>query len=442
MRILVDRTSVELFVDDGRYVHSSAAFPYLVDTGLALYTVDGKAVFRNTVIREFRVWGGPCRPPCLGLLETAVPDDRPGTLHRVGPVVPTGRSRHGRPRRRSLSRSSGRPDHATTSGALMTTDSPMTDAAVRDAGVEVSPVAGYIGAEIGGVDLAADLDDTVVAAIRAAVLRWKVVFFRGQRLDHSGHVALARRFGEPVVLPRRGKASPPDFPEIETTADRLELGGRFAMEHDEWLRRRRHTLLRGWHCDHGARVDPPAATILRAETVPPYGGDTTWANLAAAYAGLSAPLREFVDGLRAEHRLGVGYQPRPGDDAYVRHLLDRQVASLHPLVRVHPETGERILYVNGYYVEQIDGLSRPESGAILEMLLEQAVRPEYTVRFRWEPGSVAFWDNRATMHLAPGDTAHLDHPRIMHRVMLAGDVPVGVDGRPSEPITGTTPGRW
>jgi taurine dioxygenase len=111
-------------------------------------------------------------------------------------------------------------------------------------------------------------------------------------------------------------------------------------------------------------------------------------------------------------------------------------------VRVHPETGERILYVNGYYVEQIAGLSRPESGAILEMLLEQAVRPEYTVRFRWEPGSVAFWDNRATMHLAPGDTAHLDHPRIMHRVMLAGDVPVGVDGRASEPITGTAPGRW
>ncbi|MGW0498741.1 TauD/TfdA dioxygenase family protein [Streptomyces sp. NPDC003007] len=324
----------------------------------------------------------------------------------------------------------------------MTTDSGMTDEAARRAGVEVKPVAGYIGAEISGVDLAGDLDDTLVAVIRAAVLRWKVVFFRGQRLDHAGQVRFARRFGEIVVLPRRGKASPAGFPEIETTADRLELGGRFGMEHDEWLRRRRHTLLRGWHCDQGARVDPPAATILRAETVPPYGGDTTWANLAAAYAGLSAPLRQFVDGLRAEHRLGVGYQPRPGDDAYVRHLLDRQVASLHPLVRVHPETGERILYVNGYYVEQIVGLSRPESGAVLEMLLEQAVRPEYTVRFRWEPGSVAFWDNRATMHLAPGDTARLDHPRIMHRVMLAGEVPVGVDGRPSEPITGTAPGRW
>ncbi|MEU6553556.1 TauD/TfdA family dioxygenase [Streptomyces sp. NPDC046915] len=326
----------------------------------------------------------------------------------------------------------------------MTTDRGTADRAEtpRAADVEVRPVAGHIGAEVTGVDLAGDLDGDVVALIRQAVLRWKVVFFRGQRLDHAGHVAFARRFGEPVLLGRRGSASPPGFPEVETTADRLELGGRFGMEHDEWLQRRRHTLLRGWHCDHGARIDPPAATILRAETVPPYGGDTTWSNLAAAYAGLSAPVRAFVDGLRAEHRLGVGYQPRPGDDAYLRHLLDHQVASVHPLVRVHPETGERVLFVNGYYVEQITDVSRPESAALLEMLLEQAVRPEYTVRFRWEPGSVAFWDNRATIHLAPGDNAHLGFPRIMHRVMLTGDVPVGVDGKPSEPVTGTEAGRW
>ncbi|WP_392972138.1 TauD/TfdA dioxygenase family protein [Streptomyces sp. LN245] len=308
--------------------------------------------------------------------------------------------------------------------------------------LEVRPAAGHIGAEITGVDLAEPLTDEVVAAIRAAVLRWKVLFFRGQRLDHAAHVAFARRFGTPVRLRSRGSASPVEFPEIETTADRLELGGRYGMDHEEWLRRRRHSLLRGWHCDHGARVDPPAATILRAETVPPYGGDTTWSNLAVAYAGLSAPVRAFVDTLRAEHRLGVGYQSRPGDDAYVRHLLDRQIATDHPLVRAHPETGERVLFVNGYYVEQILGVSRPESRALLDMLLEQATRPEYTVRFRWEPGSVAFWDNRATIHLAPSDTAHLDHPRVMHRVMLAGDVPRGVNGVPSAPIVGSEPGRW
>ncbi|QNP68432.1 TauD/TfdA family dioxygenase [Streptomyces roseirectus] len=308
--------------------------------------------------------------------------------------------------------------------------------------MEVKPVAGHIGAEIHGVDLAGELDDATVAGIRDALLRWKVVFFREQRLDHASHVAFARRFGRPVALRKRGSASPAGFPEVETTADRLELGGSFGMDHEEWLHRRRHTLLRGWHCDHGARIDPPAATILRAETVPPYGGDTTWSNLAAAYAGLSEPVRRFVDGLRAEHRLGVGYQPRPGDDAYVRHLLDHQVASVHPLIRVHPLTGERILSVNGYYVDHIHDLSRTESRALLDLLLDQAVRPEYTVRFRWEPGSVAFWDNRATIHLAPSDNAHLDFPRTMHRVMLAGEVPVGVDGRESVAVTGTEVGRW
>ncbi|MDX2547401.1 TauD/TfdA dioxygenase family protein [Streptomyces sp. WI04-05B] len=332
-----------------------------------------------------------------------------------------------------------RTDRATNGEVPPTAQEP---AETNTAGVEVAPVAGHIGAEISGVDLTEPLDDTVVAGIRAAVLRWKVVFFRGQRLDHAGHIAFARRFGEPVVLGRRGGASPSGFPEIETTADRLELGGRYGMEHAEWLERRRHSLLRGWHCDHGARIDPPAATILRAETVPPYGGDTTWSNLAAAYAGLSAPVREFVDGLRAEHRLGVGYQARPGDDAYLRHLLDHQTASVHPLVRVHPETGERVLFVNGYYLEQIVDVSRAESRLLLEMLLEQATGPEYTVRFRWEPGSVAFWDNRATIHLAPSDNAHLGHPRVMHRVMLTGDIPVGVDGRPSEAVIGTEPGRW
>ncbi|MFG1613719.1 TauD/TfdA dioxygenase family protein [Nonomuraea wenchangensis] len=311
-----------------------------------------------------------------------------------------------------------------------------------ETGVRVRPVAGHIGAEIEGVDLAAGLDDAAVAAIRAALHRWKVVFFRGQRLDHAGHVALARRFGEPVVPARRGSASPEGFPEVETTADRLELAGRYGMEREEWLERRRHSYLRGWHCDHGARIDPPAATILRAESVPAYGGDTTWANLVAAYEGLSEPVRRFVDGLRAEHRLGAGYQPRAGDDAYLRHLLSHQVATLHPLVRVHPETGERVLFVNGYYLERIAEVSRLESGPLLELLLGQATRPEYTVRFRWEPGDVAFWDNRATMHLAPSDTGQLAQPRVMHRVMLRGEVPVGVDGRPSEPIIGPPPGTW
>ncbi|MFM9551563.1 MULTISPECIES: TauD/TfdA dioxygenase family protein [Streptomyces] len=304
-------------------------------------------------------------------------------------------------------------------------------------GLDVRPASGYIGADIHGVDLAAPLDDRTVAAVRAALLRWKVVFFRGQRLDHAGQIAFARRFGEPIRLRSRGSVSPVGHPEIETTADRQELGRKHGMDQAEWLERRRHSTLRGWHADHTARIDPPALTLLRAERVPPYGGDTTWADLGAAYAGLSDPVRRFADGLRAEHRLGVGYLARSGPDPYLRHLQDHQVASVHPVVRVHPETGERILYVNPYYVENIVDVTRAESRLLLEMFVEQITRPEYTVRFRWEPGSVALWDNRATVHLAPNDTAHLDFPRIMHRVMVAGDPPVGVDGTRSTSLCGT-----
>lgn len=308
---------------------------------------------------------------------------------------------------------------------------------VTASGVDVRPVAGHIGAEITGVELSGPLDDVVVATIRSAVLRWKVVFFRGQHLDHAGHVAFARRFGEPLILRSRGTASPAEFLEVESTADRLELAERFGMDRAEWLERRRHSALRGWHSDHTVRVDPPAAVILRAEAVPPYGGDTAWSNLAAAYGGLSEPVRRFADGLRAEHRLGVGYLPRAGQDAYLRHLQDHQVASAHPMVRVHPETAERVLFVNPYYIERIMDVSRAENRLLLEMFIEQVTRSEYTVRFRWEPGSVAFWDNRATIHHAPSDTEHLQYPRIVHRVMLAGDIPVGVDGRPSESIVGS-----
>jgi taurine dioxygenase len=311
----------------------------------------------------------------------------------------------------------------------------MMDAVVP--GMDVRPMSSHIGAEITGVDLSGPLDNSVVSTIRSALLRWKVVFFRGQHLDHAAHLAFASRFGEPISLSSRGTASPVQFPQVESTADRRELAGRYELDRAEWLERRRYSVLRGWHSDHTARVDPPAATILRADTVPPYGGDTNWSNLAAAYAGLSEPVRRFADGLRAEHRLGVGYLPQPRQDAYIRHLQEHQVASVHPIVRVHPETTERVLFVNPYYIERILEVSRAENRLLLEMFIEQVTRPEYTVRFRWEPGSIAFWDNRSTIHHAPSDIDHLPFPRIMYRVMLAGDIPVGVDGRASESIVGS-----
>ena len=167
-----------------------------------------------------------------------------------------------------------------------------------------------------------------------------------------------------------------------------------------------------------------AASILRAETVPPYGGDTSWSNLVAAYEGLPEPFRELADKLRAKHSFAPDYG---------------KFAAIHPVVRVHPETGERALFVSPGFTRhsrEIVGLSKRHSECLLGLLYEQIARQEYTVRFRWEPGSVAFWDNRATAHLAPNDLGHLDYERVMYRITLNGDVPVGPDGRESELVEG------
>ncbi|TQE22737.1 TauD/TfdA family dioxygenase, partial [Streptomyces ipomoeae] len=139
----------------------------------------------------------------------------------------------------------------------MSSDTQGADEVTADS-LDVRPASGYIGAEIHGVDLSGPLDDRTIAGIRSALLRWKVVFFREQKLDHAGQIAFARRFGEPIRLRSRGSYSPPEYPEIETTADRKELGSKHGMEQAEWLERRRHSTLRGWHGDHTARVDPPA----------------------------------------------------------------------------------------------------------------------------------------------------------------------------------------
>jgi len=306
----------------------------------------------------------------------------------------------------------------------------MTDL-LESTAVDVRPIAGRIGAEIHGVDLARDLDPTAVAAIRDALLRHRVIFFRGQRIDHARQIAFARNFGELTYAHPHDSTPPEGFPEIYTV-DVQRFVERYG---DVRPTRSTTTGLVGWHSDVTPAVNPPFGSILRADVVPEIGGDTTWTNLVSAYEGLSEPLQQLADTLRAEHRYGAG-QARDGrvPNAQQRERYELLVAH-HPVVRVHPETGEKALYVNPGFTSHILGVSRRESEQLLDLFFEQLTRPEHTVRFRWQPGDVAFWDNRTTAHQAPRDIDD-DVPRTLHRVTLIGDVPVGPDGRPSELVAG------
>ncbi|HVW44351.1 MAG TPA: TauD/TfdA family dioxygenase [Amycolatopsis sp.] len=298
----------------------------------------------------------------------------------------------------------------------------------------VRPVAGHIGADIDGVDLSRPLDEAVVEQLKDALRRHRVIFFRDQHLDHAAQIAFARNFGELTYAHPHDDAPPEEHPEI-FTIDPRRYEQRYGSDYRQHERRRQYSYFTGWHTDVTAAVNPPAGSILRAEVVPDIGGDTQWTNLVAAYEGLSEQVQKFVDTLRAEHRYG-GSDRITGDSTYAKRINDNLLVAEHPVVRVHPETGEKGLFVNPGFTSHIVGLTARESRAVLDLLYAEITRPEYTVRFRWAPGSVAFWDNRATAHLAPRDIEHLDVERRLHRVTLIGDRPVGPDGRTSELIAG------
>ena len=301
--------------------------------------------------------------------------------------------------------------------------------------IGVRRLAGNIGAQITGVDIARPLAPGVVAEIRQALLAHKVIFFRDQHLDHASQIAFAKRFGELTHAHPHEDAPPDDAPEI-LTIDPRRYEKKYGARYTEQYAERQYTYFAGWHTDVTAAVNPPAASILRAETVPEFGGDTTWSNLVAAYEGLSAPLQRLADGLVAQHRFLAGYKPPSDDSPLARRVNANLLVSNHPVVRVHPETGEKALFVNPGFTDHILGVSAVESRRILDLLFEQIARPDYTVRFHWEPGSVAFWDNRATAHLGPTDLGHLTVERVLHRVTLIGDWPVGPTGFKSEIVEG------
>lgn len=312
-------------------------------------------------------------------------------------------------------------------------------------GITVRRTAGHIGAEIGGVDLRAELDDRTVAELRQALLAHRVLFFRDQSIDHAQHVAFGRRFGALTRRPgSKHGVAPEGFPQILTVDPKADVE-RYGKNFEEHFRRKWVSTIAGWHSDLTQAVNPPAASILRAESTPEFGGDTQWTNMVAAYQGLSAPLRDLVDGLRAEHAFFTGVQllhTEPRDRDILKLYCDDPQVAVHPVVRVHPETGEKALFVSPGSTTRIIGFTQVESRRVLDLLFEHLTSAEYTVRFRWEPGSIAFWDNRSTCHFAPTDFGHLDVDRVMHRVTVLGDRPVGPDGFTSELIAGEELQPW
>ncbi|MDR6738703.1 taurine dioxygenase [Herbaspirillum sp. 1173] len=285
---------------------------------------------------------------------------------------------------------------------------------MSDTLLDIHPVAGRIGAEVRNIRLSAELDTATFAAVRAALLRYKVLFFRGQHhLDDAAQEAFGKLWGELVAHPT--------VPVRDGTDYLLELdsehGGR----------------ANSWHTDVTFDLAYPQASILRGVVIPAAGGDTVWANTAQAYLDLPAPLRALADQLWALHTNEYDYASRfntseAGLKRYREIFTSTLYETEHPVVRVHPETGERTL-VLGHFVKKLLGYPTSDSDHLLKLLESYVIRLENTVRWRWSVGDVAIWDNRATQHYAINDYG--DQHRVVRRVTVAGDVPVSVDGRQS-----------
>lgn len=295
-------------------------------------------------------------------------------------------------------------------------------AAASKSSITVVPVAGTLGAEVRGVDLTHTTADDI-ALIRDALLKHRVIFFREQHLDEGSHLRFAAAFG-PLTLAHPTVPSLEDAPEVfdidSATGQRTNV----------------------WHTDVTFVDRPPLGSVLRAIDVPPFGGDTVWADTVSAYASLPDPIRTLVDGLDVIHTNAFDYaralatvSPKHAHEveAYGRTFSSSSFTTRHPLVQVHPETGERALLAGGF-ARSIHGLSSSESKAILRIVHSAVTRIEHTVRWRWAPGDVAFWDNRSTQHYAVADYG--DAPRRVQRVTIAGGVPTGIDGRRSVAIEG------
>jgi taurine dioxygenase len=279
------------------------------------------------------------------------------------------------------------------------------------AGLTVTPVSTVLGAEISGLDLREPLTPEIVAAIRTALLRHKVVFFRDQDISHADHVRFGRCFGELEGHPVTSHV--PGFPEI------LHIEAADGMK----LREDIVPLVRvanKWHTDVTFRAAPSMGGVLRMRDMPPLGGDTLFADTAAIYRDLPQALKDKLATLTAEHDILQSYGYRV-DQAKRDELRAAYPLMVHPVIRTHPETGDKHLFVNKVFTTRILGLPEDEARTLLADLLDRVKTPEYQVRFRWTPNAIVFWDNRATQHYAILD--YWPQERIVERVTIVGDAP-------------------
>nr|WSX72447.1 TauD/TfdA family dioxygenase [Streptomyces sp. NBC_00899]WSX81483.1 TauD/TfdA family dioxygenase [Streptomyces sp. NBC_00899] len=294
----------------------------------------------------------------------------------------------------------------------------MTLTAETVTGLEIRKVTARIGAQVSGVDISRELDQVTVGALRAALNEHKALVFDDVDLDDEGQQRFARHFGELTT-------AHPTVPSVEGAPNILPV--------DSERGRANH-----WHTDVTFVVNPPQASTLRSIVIPPYGGETLIANAAAAYRDLPEPLRNLADTLWAEHTNDYDYAvPQESLDeekaAQRAQFTSIEFRTAHPVVRVHPLTGEPGLFIGGF-AQRIVGLSVPESRKILDLLESYVRRPENILRWRWSPNQLVLFDNRITQHYAIDN--YDDQPRRLNRVTVAGDVPVGIDGRSSYSIKG------
>jgi taurine dioxygenase len=271
--------------------------------------------------------------------------------------------------------------------------------------IEVRPVAGALGAEISGVDMARDLDAEVVGEVRHALLEHLVIFLRDQKATPLQQLAFARRFGEPI-----------EYPQLKGLPESQMITPVVKLEHE------RNNFGGIWHSDTTYLPIPPMGSMLLAREVPPYGGDTMFANQYLAYEALSEGLRQTLDGLVGVSSSAKADVSKTREESLRKAGQEQKLLiAEHPIVRAHPETGRKALYTSVAHTAHIKGWSEKDSLPLLEFLWEHQTKPEFTCRFHWEVGSLAFWDNRCAMHNPVND--YNGFRRVMHRITLAGDKP-------------------